>query len=206
LFPEDMGGGVKINTLFKIMTKEERINEFVSQNYKWMMKEVKKNIAKGKMGEYAEDLLHHVILDLYKMDEGKITQLLDDEKMKWYILSGCGLQLRSSTSPFYRVHRRNKMSARENYSSGDDHEFSFAGSRGILEQIYEPYESNPLYDCMIEEIENLHFYYKTLLQDKWIEGLTLAQMREKYNITLSSLSKDLKIAYAIIREKCDCPE
>jgi hypothetical protein len=29
-------------------------------------------------------------------------------------------------------------------------------------------------------------------------------MREKYDITLSSLSKDLKVAYAIIKEKCNC--
>ena len=188
------------------MSVEERLNKFVSENYKWLMNEVKKNIARGKMSEYGEDLLHHVILDLYKMDEGKITQLLDDEKIKWYILSGCGLQLRSSTSPFYRIHRKQKMSSRENYVSGDDHEFTFAGSRGILEQVYEPYEEDELYQCMEYELENLHWYYRTLIQDKWIDGLTLNQMRDKYNITLSSLTKDLKVAYAIIREKCNCEE
>ena len=188
------------------MSVRERLNSFVSEHYKWLLKEVKKNIAKGKMSEYAEDLLHHVILDLYKMDEGKITQLLDDEKIKWYILSGCGLQLRSSTSPFYRIHRKERMSARENYSGGDDHEFTFTGGMGILEQVYEPYEENDLYICMMREIENMHWYYRILIQDKWIEGLTLAQMKDKYGITLSSLSKDLKISYAIIREKCNCPE
>ena len=185
---------------------DKRINEFVSQNYKWLLSEVKKNIAKGKMFDYAEDLLHHVILDLYKMDEGKLNQLLDDEKMKWYILSGCGLQLRSSTSPFYRIHRKLKMSARENYTSGDDHEFHFSGTKGILEQVYEPYQEDELYTCMMEEIENLHFYYRILLEEKWFKGMTLNEMRDKYNITLSSLSKDLKVAYAIIREKCNCEE
>jgi len=188
------------------MTIERRLNNFVSEHYEWLLKEVKKNIAKGKMSEYAEDLLHHVILDLYKMDGGKITQLLDDEKIKWYVLSGCGLQLRSSTSPFYRIHRRTKMSTRENYSSGGDHEFNFAGTIGILEQEYIPYEGDPLYDCMIQEIENLHWYYRTLIQDKWIENMTLNQMKEKYDITLNNLSKDLKIAYTIIRTKCNCLE
>jgi len=188
------------------MTKEEKINKFVAENYDRLLSEVSKNIAKGKMTEYREDLLHHILLDLYKMDDAKIDQLLDDKKMFWYVLSGCGLQLRSSTSPFYRVHRRNKMSARENYSGGEDHEFNFTGGMGILEQVYEPYEGDPLYTCMMEEIESLHFYYRILLEDKWFKQMTLQQMREKYNITLSSLSKDLKIAYAIIREKCDCPE
>jgi hypothetical protein len=188
------------------MSVGERLNSFVSEHYKWLLKEVKKNIAKGKMSEYAEDLLHHVILDLYKMDEDKITQLLDDDKMKWYLLSGCGLQLRSSTSPFYRIHRKERMSARENYSGGDDHEFNYSGGIGILEREYVPYEEDELYICMMREIENMHWYYRTLIEDKWIEGLTLAQMKDKYGITLSSLSKDLKISYAIIREKCDCPE
>jgi hypothetical protein len=188
------------------MSVGERLNSFVSEHYKWLLKEVKKNIAKGKMSEYAEDLLHHVILDLYKMDEGKITQLLDDEKIKWYILSGCGLQLRSSTSPFYRIHRRTKMSTRENYSGGDDHEFNYSGGTGILEQVYTPYEEDELYICMMREIENMHWYYRTLIQDKWIEGMTLNEMKDKYNITLNSLTKDLKISYAIIRERCNCPE
>lgn len=186
------------------MTKEEKINKFISEHYEWLMSEVKKNIAKSKMKEYAEDLLHHIILDLYKMSEDKVDQLLNDGKMKWYILSGCGLQLRSSTSPFYRIHRRQKMSARENYSGGDDHEFTFTGGVGILEQVYVPYEEDELYACMMREIENLHWYYRTLIQDKWIEGLTIQQMREKYNITLASLTKDIRISYAIIREKCNC--
>ena len=186
------------------MSKEEKINKFVSEHYKWLMKEVKKNIAKGKMSEYAEDLLHHILLDLYKLSEEKIDQLLNDGKMKWYLLSGCGLQLRSSTSPFYRIHRKEKMASRENYTGGGDYEFNYSGTKGILEREYIPYEGDPLYDCMVEEIDNLHFYYRTLLEDKWFKGMTLNQMREKYDITLSSLSKDLKVAYAIIKEKCNC--
>ena len=188
------------------MTKEEKINKFVSENYSRLLSEVSKNIAKGKMSEYQTDLLHHIILDLYKMEEAKIDQLLNDGKMFWYLLSGCGLQLRSSTSPFYRIHRKQKMSARENYNGGDDHEFNYSGGRGILEQVYTPYEEDELYICMMREIENMHWYYRTLIQDKWIEGLTLAQMKDKYGITLSNLSKDLKISYAIIRERCNCPE
>ena len=186
------------------MTKEKKLNKFISEHYEWLMREVKKNIAKGKMSEYAEDLLHHVILDLYKMNEDKINQMLDDDKLKWYILSGCGLQIRSSTSPFYRIHRKERMAARENYTSGDDHEFTFTGGVGILEQEYVPYEEDELYKCMMEELENMHFYYRTLIQDKWMANMTLNQMREKYGITLSSLSKDLKVAYEIIRTKCAC--
>jgi hypothetical protein len=56
----------------------------------------------------------------------------------------------------------------------------------------------------MKELDELHFYYRTLIEDKWMNGMTLNQMREKYDITLSNLSKDLKVAYAIIKEKCNC--
>jgi hypothetical protein len=186
------------------MTKQEKINKFISENYNWLMKEVKKNIAKGKMEEYSQDLLHHILLDLYKLSDEKIDQMLDDDKMKWYVLSGCGLQLRSSTSPFYRIHRKEKMQSRENYVGGGEHEFNYSGTKGILEQEYVPYQSDPLYDCMEREMENLHFYYRTLLEDKYFKSMTLKDMHIKYGITISSLSKDLKIAYSIIRTKCNC--
>jgi DNA-directed RNA polymerase specialized sigma24 family protein len=57
---------------------------------------------------------------------------------------------------------------------------------------------------MMRELQNLHWYYRTLIQQKYFEGLTLSEMRQKYNITLGSLTKDIKIGYAIIREKCNC--
>ena len=98
------------------MTKENKINVYVNKWYGWLLGEVKRNIAKDGMAMYSEDLLHHVILDLYNLPEHKITQMVDDDKLRWYILRGCGLQLRSSTSPFYRLHRKEKMQSRENYT------------------------------------------------------------------------------------------
>lgn len=177
------------------MTKNEldrEINKWFNKNYKSLISQVKNNIAKDGMSMYAEELLSHVILwTLERSDEMK-EQMLRDNKLENYILRTCSLQLRSSTSPFYREARRFKMSARSGVSEIDDIE-----DEGITSL-----ESNPQYNCMMREIPKLHWYYQKLIEEKWMNGLTYQQMRIKYGITLSSLKDDFVIIYNILRQKC----
>ena len=70
---------------FQQMTKEEKINKFIAENYDRLLSEVSKNVAKGKMSEYREDLLHHILLYLYKLEEKKIDQLLIDSIFNFFI-------------------------------------------------------------------------------------------------------------------------
>ena len=82
-----------------LMNKEikDKLDRWVSKEYRWLLKEIGTNITWGKMSEYTEDLLHHLILDLYKMDEEKIDGMLENGKLKYYLLSGASLQIRSKT-------------------------------------------------------------------------------------------------------------
>ena len=89
---------MKNNGIIGIMSKREKINKWVAENYTWFIGEIEENICKGKMKEYSGDLAVHVIEDLYRLDEAKIDQMLDDDKLGWYLLVGAGRQLRSSTS------------------------------------------------------------------------------------------------------------
>lgn len=185
----------------KIMNKNSKINTYINQWYEWLIKEVKTNIAKDLMSEYAADLLHHVILDLYNLSDKKIDQMTNDDKLRWYILRGCALQLKSSTSPFYRLHRREKMQSRENYT----HNHSEATSGiGILEQIYEPYKMPEWEECFHREWEKLHFYEKTLLERKFIQNWTFEELHKTYNISKVHLTKDINCAVIKLRKLCDC--
>jgi len=177
------------------MTKEEidkGVNEWFRKNYLYLRREISNNICKDGMNDYTDDLLQYMVLWFLERPDEQKEQMLNDGTIMNYLLRGASIQLKSNTSPFYSKVRKFKMSARD----GD----------GLPEGLDEndSFENDPLYQCMMREIDNLHFYYRTLIEDKWMKGLTLGQMREKYNITLSSLSKDLKVAYAIIREKCEC--
>lgn len=190
------------------MTKNDKINKYVEEWYGWMLGEVKRNIAKDSMSEYGEDLLHHVILDLYNLPEHKITQMVDDGKLRWYVLRGCALQLKSSTSPFYRLHRKEKMQSRENWVNNNNHGWSdkFNG-KGILDKVYEEYDDviERLQACFDKEMNNLHWYQKHLMERYWIQKMTLDELHKKYSISKRHLIKDINEALEIIREKCkDC--
>lgn len=177
------------------MTKEELdrgINEWFGKNYLYLRREISNNICKDGMNDYTDDLLQYMVMWFLERSDEQKEQMLRDGMIENYILRGASIQLKSSTSPFYSKIRKFKMSVRE--------------GEGLPDGEYEndSYENDPLYQCMMRELDNMHFYYKTLIEDKWMNGMTLNQMRDKYNITLSSLSKDLKIAYEIIRTKCNC--
>jgi hypothetical protein len=178
------------------MTKEEldkEINKWFSKNYLYLRKEIANNICKDGMSVYTDELLSYMVLWFLERSDEQKEQMLKDNMIENYILRGASIQLKSSTSPFYSKIRKFKMSAREGLQLPEGSTFD-----------NNPIEDDELYQCMMEELENIHWYYRTLIKDKWFDGLTLNQMRDKYDITLSSLSKDLKLAYAIIREKCNC--
>ncbi len=179
------------------MSIKDRLDDWVRREYKWIDREIRANIAKNQMRDYADDLIQEMMIQLYNMKEEKIEQLLDNGKLKWYVLSGAGMQLRSSTSPFYQRIRKHKMSAREFGLPGTD--------ANIFEKIDDTEELSTecYYICMQREIENLHWYNKTLLQEYWIQGLHLDDLHAKYKISKKHLTKDLNAAILQIRENCE---
>ena len=179
------------------MTIKSRLDRWVSDHYEWLDGQIRANIAKGKMREYADDLIQEMMVQLYGMKEEKIEQLLDNGKLKWYVLSGAGMQLRSKTSPFYQRLRKHKMMARENGLEGSD--------KNIFERIDDTEEMSTecYFSCMKREIENLHWYSKTLLKEYWEQGKGLDVLNEKYGISKKHLTKDLNSAILTIRENCE---
>ena len=178
------------------MTIKNRLDRWVSDHYKWLQYQIKTNIAKGGMSDYADELLHEMVIQLYGMKEEKIEELLDNDKLKWYLLTGAGMQLRSSSSPFYRRIRKHKMYARENGMPGSD--------QNIFEKIddTEEMDTECYFQCMKREIEKLHWYNKTLLKEYWEQGMHLDSLNEKYGISKKHLTKDLNAAILTIRKNC----
>lgn len=174
---------------------EERLNKWVSENYQWLKKEIGKNIANGKMSDYAEDLLHHIILDLYKMNPEKIEGMLENGKLKWYILRGAALQIKSQTSPFYRTHRKQKTWARSGLLDTGKYDTE-------TYELEDPDNPEELYDCFQRALKEIHWYQRTLLEKKIIEGQTYQQIYEYYNISKNHLIKDINAALDDVRKIC----
>jgi len=182
------------------MTQEEekeiikRREEWFRKNYTWFDREVKRNITKtsGPMVQYHYDLIQIVVEQFLKKPLEVQKQMLDDNTVSNYLLVTCVRHLQSSTSPFYNQIRKHRMSARsgampDNSNEDDD----------------EPYEDTEWYQCFKKEINNMNFYYRQLLIDKYQEGLTFEQLHQKYNIPKNSLTKDIRAALQFLRCRCD---
>lgn len=181
------------------MSTRDKLNKWVEKEYKWIDREIRTNIAKRQMKDYADDLIQEIILSLYNMPDERIEGMLENGKLKWYVLSSAGLSLRSKTSPFYNKIRKHKMYAREHGLPNSD--------SNIFEKIDDTEElsTEGYYACMTREIENLHWYNRTLLKEYWIDNETLDTLHAKYKISKRHLTKDLNECIYIIREKCkDC--
>lgn len=166
-------------------------DKWFSENYHIIQREVRNNIAKDGMSGFADDLIQMSTIQFLNKPLDQQYQMLRDNKVKWYILVTAGLNLRSSTSPFYNQIRKFRMSVRtgaipENSTEDDD----------------VPQELQDDYQCLQREFENLNFYQKRLIEEKFINGLTYKEIRDKYDITLNSLTKDIKEAIRIIKCKC----
>jgi hypothetical protein len=189
------------------MTQENKkqLDTYIANHYQWLEANIKNNIAKGRMGEYAEDLLHQQIMEIYNSkDEEKIERMVIEDKLRWYILTCAGFSLRSSTSPFYKIHRQQKMWSRENYIEGGG-DFDSHSGLGILDSLVDPdkdYDHETLHECFERTFNDLHWYSKVLMTKYWYDGWSLPQMYKHYNISKGHLVKDMNKAINEIREKC----
>lgn len=175
---------------------EKRLNEWVSEEYEWLLGEISTNITKGRMSGYTSDLLHHILLDLYKMDSDKIEGMLDNGKLKWYVLSGASLQIRSQTSPFYRTHRKEKTWARSGVIDSGMYDTE-------TYELEDPDTGESLYDCFQRAMSEIHWYQATLLRKKIIEGKTYQEIYEYYNISKTHLIRDINEALRDVRLICN---
>lgn len=179
------------------MTQEEKVNKWIEENYEWFNSEVRKNIAKHQMSQFADDLIQEMILSLYNMTPERWDKIENEGVgMKYYLISSTGLSLRSQTSPFYHRIRKHRTYAREQGLPGSD---SNIFDRG---EIYEEYEEC-FYQCFKREYEQLHWYLKTLMDRYWFQGWTLDDLHAHYKISKRHLTKDLNDGILTIRERCE---
>lgn len=185
------------------MNKENKriIDKWITDNYEWYKKEVSTNITWGVMSQYTDDLIHHVIADLYKQSDEQVEQMISNDKIGHWLLRAASLQIRSKTSPFYYQFRKHKLSVRSGIidsNSGNTYDIE---TYEIREDVYTPDED--LMDCFDRAKSQLHWYLQTIFNKKFQEGQSLQEIWEYYGITKTNLVKDLNTAIAEIRKECE---
>ena len=143
----------------------------------------------------ASDVLHICILALLEYPADKQIRLLNEGKLENYMTMCVNRQWKSSTSPYHNQVRKQPQHETEYI----DWKHDSMGDEGRDEY-------DEMCDCVFKEIDNLHFYYRILVQDKYIEGLTFQQMNEKYKISKNSLLRDVKVGVEMLKQICNKTE
>ena len=175
---------------------KNKLDRWVSKEYDWYIGEVGKNITWGKMNDYTEDLCHMMLQSLYQLDEDKVEEMLDNGKIKGWLLRGASLQIRSSTSPFYITFRKHKMSARSGVLDSD------AGETEMPRYEMDIFPGETLSECLDRAVEQLHWYNKAIFNKKFKEGMSIEEVYKFYNIGKYHLIKDLNETLKQIRRTC----
>jgi len=123
-----------------------------------------------------------------------------DKKLANYIGRSMSLNLRSSTSTYWNKYRKEAYNSRGTYIVEID-EFG----KHPLDFIPEPdkrVEDMSPRECLYAAIDNLDFYFKTLISEYYINDLTLTEINEKYKIPINAIRKDLKQGVKLIQQHC----
>ena len=58
------------------------------------------------------------------------------------------------------------------------------------------------FDCMVQQLDKLDFYHKTIITDYFLNSMTYVQINKKYGISLIHLKRAVDNGLEIIRNKC----
>lgn len=187
------------------MTKDKeeelniRLNNWFAENWEHFTSEVKKNIAWGQMGPYANDLCILMFEEFMNKPYKNKLQMLTDDKILHFLLYGASFQIRSGSSPFYKQFRQSRVGHVPQYFAENE--------RVSRNEGYEldKSELDDYYQCAMEAIKegNLGFYHAKLIELKFIKQMSYKSICDTYGLCIATVKKDLHEALDIVRKKCD---
>lgn len=167
---------------------ENKINRWITENYERLHSN---SCRITSHPDKAYDILHQCLTDFLSYPPEKQDKIFNQGKLENYLTMCVNIQWKSSTSPYHNLHRKQGMRETE--------------YKDWVHDNVEDYNVNDFdlgCDCVLKELNNLHFYYRTLLEDKFIKGMTYQELHKFYGISKNSLLKDIKIGIQMLKQKC----
>ena len=166
----------------------DKIEHWFKANYERLVENTNK-ITRDKERTY--DVLQECVLSFLQQPKEKEQKIYDHNQIEHFITRCVNIQYKSSTSPYHRKHRKQQQT-----------EVMYLEWQHLDIPIDVNEEENVCEECIMRELNNLHFYYRTLIQDKYLKGMTYAELHRYYGISKNSLLKDVKIGLEILKQKC----
>jgi hypothetical protein len=190
------------------LEKHRAIDAKITQHYNKMVADSRR-IAGSNYDKYGFDLLSHCLEDFLvnKSIDYRYKVAVEDNKLPNYIGFSMAIQIKSNTSPFWIKYRKDMYNNRGIYLAEE-------GSVEIdpLVEIEDEMDVDfdiPAYfkndlDCVRYALTKIHWYNRTLVEEYFLNGMKYQDMHEKYNISFSSLKKDIDKGIKEIRKVCSC--
>ena len=167
---------------------ERQINKWIEENYERLHSNACRITSHPEKGY---DILHQCLMEFLGYPDEKKEKIFNQGKLENYITMCVNIQYKSVSSPYHRIYRRQGMNEDEYFDYKHD----------VMNDEYSLYDIQC--DCIFEQIPNLHFYYRELINKKFVEGMTYHQLYEFYGISKNSLIKDIKIGIEMLKQKCE---
>lgn len=161
------------------MPKE--IEDYISNNYYELIAIAKKYT---KNDDFASELLHEVIMQLYNKKEWKLKSL-DDNSIKYYIIRCLMVNWTYESSPFNRKHKQ-------------DHKFVEINESIELAAEQTEIEKHKLLEIVEMEWTELNWFNKVIFEKYMILG-SLKKVAKDTTISLSSIGRYVKETKDIIK-------
>jgi DNA-directed RNA polymerase specialized sigma24 family protein len=156
------------------------INIWIENNFN----ELKKICVKITRGEDSDDLFQLSVEQFLK--NKKSNNIPDNEKLFFFARIAKN-NYNSNSSPYYHTYRKFKFSNIDNID--------------IQQNEYE--EPIITIDWVLNELNQLEWYYKRLMELYIEEGCSISKLSRRTTIPLNSVSRDINKARKILREKRD---
>jgi hypothetical protein len=174
--------------------KQAAITKKIGELYPQLRINCKKVCGQG-FDLWGENLISHIITEFLSIKLDKQYKILvEDEAGENYITRSMAMSLKSSTSTFYRKHRRDSQSYREILP---DWKYPNLVEDG------EELDVSEVKDCLRYHVENtLDFYDKYLIQEHYYNGSNLTVISENTGIQPYRVTADIKKALKKLKKLC----
>jgi len=144
---------------------------------------------------YGVDLLPYCIEIFLDKPLDVQLKVIKDNKLEHYITHVMNFQLKLGTTGFYHKYRKHHEKQREYYTN-----YVYSEDQVSYNDAFE--DENPTLQCVQKVIEDFDPYKKMLVDEIIIKGNTFQYISDKYNITYTHLSRDLKSIKKEIKKLC----
>jgi hypothetical protein len=177
--------------------KRDMINHAITTHYPKMLKD-ERQITSYNYHIYSDLLSFCMEQFLTKKPlEYQFQICVTDDKILNYMGRSMSLNLRSNSSPYWNHIRKQSYNYRGVYLAETDKAYL----KGEFDEI-DRFDNPDEYECMMAALDKLDFYYKPLVTDYYIKGISFVKMNKKYGISLANLKKAVTEGIAIMRQHC----